>query len=86
MSSAPSTSCATSAAATTSSASLPQCWIAIPQIHLLVNNAGIPGRAGFATIEPDRLEELIRVNYLGGRLGAARVSPRASKPRAARTW
>ncbi|MGB8005402.1 MAG: SDR family NAD(P)-dependent oxidoreductase [Gaiellaceae bacterium] len=37
-----------------------------PAIHLLVNNAGIPGRASFATIEPDRLEELIRVNYLGG--------------------
>jgi len=37
-----------------------------PQIHLLVNNAGIPGRAGFTTIEPDRLEEVLRVNYLGG--------------------
>ena len=35
-----------------------------PQIHLLVNNAGIPGRAGFATIELDRLEEVLRVNYL----------------------
>jgi short-subunit dehydrogenase len=37
-----------------------------PQIQLLVNNAGIPGRAGFATIEPDRVEEVLRVNYLGG--------------------
>jgi len=36
-----------------------------PAIHLLVNNAGIPGRANFATIDPDRLEALIRVNYLG---------------------
>jgi short-subunit dehydrogenase len=36
-----------------------------PQIQLLVNNAGIPGRAGFATIELDRLEEVLRVNYLG---------------------
>jgi len=36
-----------------------------PQIQLLVNNAGIPGRAGFAAIEPDRLEEVLRVNYLG---------------------
>jgi short-subunit dehydrogenase len=35
------------------------------QIRLLVNNAGIPGRAGFATIELDRLEEVLRVNYLG---------------------
>jgi short-subunit dehydrogenase len=37
-----------------------------PQVHLLVNNAGIPGRAGFTTIEPDRLEQVLRVNYLGG--------------------
>jgi short-subunit dehydrogenase len=36
-----------------------------PQIHLLVNNAGIPGRAGFSAIDPDRLEEVLRVNYLG---------------------
>jgi short-subunit dehydrogenase len=36
-----------------------------PQIHLLVNNAGIPGRAGFTAIDPDRLEEVLRVNYLG---------------------
>lgn len=37
-----------------------------PQIHLLVNNAGIPGRAGFAAIDLERVEELLRVNYLGG--------------------
>jgi len=36
-----------------------------PQLQLLVNNAGIPGRAGFATIELERLEEVLRVNYLG---------------------
>jgi short-subunit dehydrogenase len=36
-----------------------------PRIHLLVNNAGIPGRAGFAKIDEERLENLIRVNYLG---------------------
>ena len=36
-----------------------------PAIHLLVNNAGIPGRATFASIEPERLEQLTRVNYLG---------------------
>ncbi len=35
------------------------------QLQLLVNNAGIPGRAGFAAIELDRLEEVLRVNYLG---------------------
>jgi short-subunit dehydrogenase len=36
-----------------------------PAIRLLVNNAGIPGRASFAAIDSDRLEALIRVNYLG---------------------
>jgi len=36
-----------------------------PQLQLLVNNAGIPGRKGFSAIDLDRLEEVIRVNYLG---------------------
>jgi short-subunit dehydrogenase len=35
------------------------------QLHLLVNNAGIPARRGFTTIEPERLEEVMRVNYFG---------------------
>jgi short-subunit dehydrogenase len=35
------------------------------RIALLVNNAGIPGRARFTTIDPDRLEKVLRVNYLG---------------------
>jgi uncharacterized protein len=34
-------------------------------VHLLVNNAGIPGRAGFMDIDAERLEEVLRVNYLG---------------------
>lgn len=37
-----------------------------PAIHLLVNNAGIPGRRGFLELEPERIEEVVRVNYLGG--------------------
>jgi len=37
-----------------------------PRIHLLVNNAGIPGRAGFLDGDADRIEETVRVNYLGG--------------------
>jgi short-subunit dehydrogenase len=36
-----------------------------PRIELLVNNAGIPGRAGFTSIDDERLEEVMRVNYLG---------------------
>lgn len=36
-----------------------------PAVHLLVNNAGIPGRGSFLTLEPERIEELVRTNYLG---------------------
>lgn len=36
-----------------------------PRIGLLVNNAGIPGRRGFLELEPERIEEVARVNYLG---------------------
>ena len=37
-----------------------------PAIHLLVNNAGVPGRRGFLELEPERIEEIVRINYLGG--------------------
>jgi short-subunit dehydrogenase len=37
-----------------------------PSIELLVNNAGIPGRTGFLDADPERIEEVTRVNYLGG--------------------
>jgi uncharacterized protein len=36
-----------------------------PRIQLLVNNAGIPGRTGFAGMDAERLEEVMRVNYFG---------------------
>jgi short-subunit dehydrogenase len=36
-----------------------------PRLQLLVNNAGMPARAGFLAIEPERLEQVVRVNYLG---------------------
>jgi short-subunit dehydrogenase len=36
-----------------------------PEVGLLVNNAGIPGRGNFLDLEPERIEELIRINYLG---------------------
>ena len=34
-------------------------------VHLLVNNAGIPGRAGFLELVPERIEEVMRINYFG---------------------
>lgn len=37
-----------------------------PEIKLLVNNAGVPGRAGFLELDPERIELVTRVNYLGG--------------------
>jgi short-subunit dehydrogenase len=37
-----------------------------PKIGLLVNNAGIPARTGFVDADPERIELVTRVNYLGG--------------------
>jgi len=37
-----------------------------PQVNLLVNNAGIPARATFLDGDPDRIEQVVRTNYLGG--------------------
>jgi uncharacterized protein len=37
-----------------------------PRIGVLVNNAGIPGRTRFLDGDPDVIERLIRINYLGG--------------------
>jgi short-subunit dehydrogenase len=36
-----------------------------PRIKLLVNNAGIPGRADFVGGDAERIENVMRVNYLG---------------------
>jgi short-subunit dehydrogenase len=36
-----------------------------PRIGLLVNNAGIAGRRGFLELEPERIEQITRINYLG---------------------
>jgi NAD(P)-dependent dehydrogenase (short-subunit alcohol dehydrogenase family) len=36
-----------------------------PRLGLLVNNAGIAGRADFLTAEPERIEAVLRTNYLG---------------------
>ncbi|HET7571535.1 MAG TPA: SDR family oxidoreductase [Gaiellaceae bacterium] len=37
-----------------------------PRVHVLVNNAGVPGRAGFLDGDPELIEQALRVNYLGG--------------------
>ena len=37
-----------------------------PAVKLLVNNAGIPGRTRFLDGDPERIEHVTRVNYLGG--------------------
>src|SRR5207342_1658969 len=37
-----------------------------PEIALLVNNAGIPGRGGFLRASDGLIEEVTRTNYLGG--------------------
>lgn len=36
-----------------------------PELELLVNNAGVPGRGNFLDLPPERIEELVRINYLG---------------------
>jgi short-subunit dehydrogenase len=35
-------------------------------VHLLVNNAGIPARGSFLTVDLDRVRRVMEVNYLGG--------------------
>jgi short-subunit dehydrogenase len=37
-----------------------------PAIDVLVNNAGVPARGSFLDIDPERIELVTRVNYLGG--------------------
>jgi short-subunit dehydrogenase len=37
-----------------------------PAVDLLVNNAGIPARASFLDGDPERIEQVVRTNYLGG--------------------
>jgi short-subunit dehydrogenase len=36
-----------------------------PAVHLLVNNAGIPGGGTFLELPAERIEEIVRTNYLG---------------------
>jgi short-subunit dehydrogenase len=36
-----------------------------PAVGLLVNNAGVAGRGNYLDLEPERIEQLVRINYLG---------------------
>ena len=36
-----------------------------PELGLLVNSAGVPGRGNYLDLPPERIEELVRINYLG---------------------
>jgi uncharacterized protein len=36
-----------------------------PRVKLLANNAGVPGRVRFLDAAPERIEEVLRTNYLG---------------------
>lgn len=53
-----------------------------PAIGLLVNNAGIPARGSFLDIDPERIEAVTAVNYLGGVWCARAFAPglRAGRP------
>jgi short-subunit dehydrogenase len=37
-----------------------------PELKLLVNNAGVSARADFLSGDPERIEQVVRTNYLGG--------------------
>lgn len=37
-----------------------------PAVHLLVNNAGMPARGTFLKVEPELVQRVMEVNYLGG--------------------
>jgi len=37
-----------------------------PAVHLLVNNAGMPARGTFLTVDPELVQRVMEVNYLGG--------------------
>ena len=46
-----------------------------PRVDLLVLNAGIPGRGDFLTLDPERIEAVLRTNYLGSVWPARAFAP-----------
>ena len=55
------------------------------RIDLLVNNAGIPGRGDFLSLDPERIEAVLRTNYLGGVWWCARWNRACSRARTSST-
>ena len=55
-----------------------------PAVALLVNNAGIPGRSNFLDVDPEKAEQLVRVNYLGSLWSARAFLPALEAARKAK--
>ena len=55
-----------------------------PAVALLVNNAGIPGRSNFLDVDPEKAEQLVRVNYLGSLWCTRAFLPALESARSAR--
>jgi len=60
------------------------CPRAAPRIDLLVNNAGVGARGNYLDADPEVIERVIRVNYLGSVWDDARVPPRPRQRLASR--
>ena len=51
-----------------------------PTVQVLVNNAGFPARKAFPEVELDLIEEVARVNYLGGVWCSGVLRPASCRP------
>ena len=60
-----STRCATSPTASRCDAAAARVLERHPRIDLLVNNAGVAARGNFLDADPERIEQVMRTNYLG---------------------
>ena len=57
----------------------------IPAIGLLVNCAGVPGRSSFLHSDPELIERVVRINYLGSVWSTRAFLPALEAARARRT-
>ena len=56
-----------------------------PAIHLLLNNAGMPARGSYLTVDLDLVRRVIEVNYLGGVWCTRALLPASARRCPART-